>query len=264
MKNLAQKTHQEVTRFCHEMAEKEQRGYAQAAWFEQNGEKEIEKILEDERLDTWASQAKNLGYTENDVVVKPYISTHAEWYNWTSFSLEIPNYGEYEYNLEKISFPQNSELPKDFVAPFIERERREAAEKAEIAEKAEKAEKEREKAEIDEWIGKYGSEELRHAVETGGNYQRRYVFERTTKELPGFQVDYENLAYWKRQKYPSRRAREQAESLMDQGYGVSIVWLIHPTNKSYNFRSCEAIVVRDYLGKYDLLKEVQIRIPNKK
>lgn len=260
MKNaIIRKTYKEVSNFCYTQAEKEGRGYAQAAWFAQNGLEEINKILlSNERINTWVSKALELGYTEDDVIINPYISTHGTWYNWASFDLEIPIYSKY-HGLERIRFPENFELPKDFVTPFLEREKKEAAKRKLMAEKkevAEKEQKEKEKAEKVEWVNTHGSDHLHRAVKLGYNCQRLYVTERAALEFPGFTVDFDNEARWKRRSCPSKKGLTELEALLEQGHQAKIMWLINSTsfNEYGDYEPREAIVIRNYLGKYDLVK----------
>jgi hypothetical protein len=266
MKELANIVHKEVSRFCHEMAEQEYQGYAQAAWFEQNGAEQIEAKLTDERFVEWFERALELGYTLDDVQVKPYISTHGAWHGWTSFMVEIPIYGKYPSSFEKIRFADNSELPKSFVAPFIEREREEAEKEAalpvqreaELA--AEKAAKEADRA---AWIADHGSDYLQRATKLGYNCQRQYVTERAALELPDLDVDFDNRAQWSGRSCPSIEALDLVEALIEAGHKAEVVWLTGPMEAPideagypapHEFESCEAVVVSDYLGKYALVK----------
>ena len=266
MKIIIEKAHQEVSKFCHEMAKQEHRGYAQAAWFEQHGQEQVRVGLEKDEFAKWLGKAVELGYTEDEIIVKPHVSTHGEWYGWTSFGLEMPIYGKFNRTANKFNFPTNSELPKVFVVPFLEREQKEADEKAaEIArlEATEKAEKAQRKQEKTDWITAHGSDYLRRATALDYDCQRQYVTERAGLELPGFVVDFDNRADWKSRACPSEEALAEVETMITQGYEAKCVWLTSAPHETVTcedgwcedeFEPCEAVIIRGYLDKYDLVK----------
>jgi hypothetical protein len=120
------------------------------------------------------------------------------------------------------------------------------------------------------WIAGKGSPHLRRAAERGYDCQRAYVVERAQMEAPQFTVDFNNGAEWKDRCCPS----EQALVIEDQGTALELdaetpitVWLTAaPSNDVSNdydnygyceeFTPCEAVVMRRYLGKYDLVRIV--------
>ena len=126
------------------------------------------------------------------------------------------------------------------------------------------AERERLEKEKLAWISEYGSDYLQRAVKLGYNCQRQYVTERAAKEFPGYALDFNNNATWKDRACPSMAALEEVERLIRQGYDAEVVWLAEPIQEpEYSddddyccFEPCETIVVRNYLGKYDLVKEI--------
>lgn len=131
------------------------------------------------------------------------------------------------------------------------RTRREAKEAAERAEAAA-----RETARL-AWVEEHGSAFLRKAVAAGYDCQRRYVLERAALEHPGAVVDIENAATWRSRSCPSERALDLALSL-----GGEVVWLTAPPqvskpdpdeDEAESFEAGEAVVVRGYLGKYDVV-----------
>ena len=281
MKNLAKIAHAKVAEFCYQMAEKEHLGYAKAAWFEQNGSEEIERLLNARDVVEWLDRAQELGYSIDDVEIKPYISTHWTWYNWVSFEIVIPIYGS--KRLDQIVFPRNSELPKDFVVPFLEREEKEAAEEKarkdaeKLAEEKAKTEREQEKEQEREkreqekadWIRNNGSQYLKDCLELGIKANREYVIERAAMEHPGFTVDYTDNADWEEIFSPSPEALQELKELRNAGVNANLVWLIKPAKTGKDddddnedeyyvsmFESCEALVIRDFLGRYDLVKIV--------
>lgn len=113
------------------------------------------------------------------------------------------------------------------------------------------------------WIQEHGSDYLKKAVALGYNSQRHYVNERSTFELPGYVVDFDDKATWENRSAPSIEALEEEEKLRAAGYSqVKIVWLEHPPYKFVDdeddeeWEKCEAVVVSKYLNKYDLIKVI--------
>lgn len=133
-----------------------------------------------------------------------------------------------------------------------EREReREAAKKARI--EADKA----------AWVEAHGSDQLRRACARGHDCQRLYVVERAAVEAPGYVVDFQDSAQWKDRSCPSVKSLDEAEAAEALGLEsteVKIVWLTHPAAwrtdevDPYEFDPREAVVIRGYMGKYDLVK----------
>ena len=194
-----------------------------------------------------------------------------------SFSFDAPQTAEQLIAAEKARRAR-IEAKRLELQPELERERAKYAEK-QAREKAEEdkrielqrkldadraAEKEKEEAERLAWISEYGSDYLQRAVKLGYNCQRQYVTERAAKEFPGYEVDFDNRAAWKSRSCPSMAALEEVERLIRQGYDAEVVWLTEPTygitDEEYYaegpFEPCEAVAVIDYLGKYDLVKEI--------
>ena len=268
MEMLVQKIHEAVSNYCQKQAEDAQRGYAQAAWFEQNGQEQIKKELESEKFAGWFGKAQELGYDVADIKIKPYMSTRSVWYSWTSFNLTIDIYGDYT-SFDRFHFPKDSELPKNFIIPFLEREQKESAEKyrqrqAEVAERDRLAAEEKAKADAEKkvWIAEFGSDYLKRATALDYNCQRQYVTERAAHEHPDYTVDFDSDADWNDRACPSMDALEEVEALVAAGVNAEVVWLTSPTHRSEsyedeaNWESREAIVIRDYIGKYDLVKEI--------
>ena len=109
-----------------------------------------------------------------------------------------------------------------------------------------------------EWIEKFGSDYLQRAFKLGYDSQRQYVLERVNQELPGFTVDFDDLANWQNRTFPSLKALEIVENLIDKGYDAKIVWLTHPTyeidESEEDWEKQEAIAITGYLDKYYLVK----------
>lgn len=129
--------------------------------------------------------------------------------------------------------------------------------------------KERKDAEKSAWIAEHGSDQLRRGSERGHDCGRLYTLERSAIEAPGFTVDYYDGAGWKERSCPSAAALDEADAAEGLGIGsVKIVWLtdepVDTKHESYDdyrsysepFEACEAVVISNYLGKYDLVKVV--------
>lgn len=127
-----------------------------------------------------------------------------------------------------------------------------AAEETRLA--AEKAARLAERA---RWAAEHGSPRLRKCVEQEYDCQRLYVLERATLEHPGYTVDFDDAARWKVRGGPSEAALDEAARI-----GGEVVWLTrYPVNdgapEDYQGEweeEREAVVISNYLGKYDLIK----------
>ncbi len=164
--------------------------------------------------------------------------------------------------------PENLEKITRLVAEFQAKKKAEEVAKAEretkcVAEAAEaKAKKEQVEAERAAWIAEFGSDYLQRATKLGYNCQRQYVTERALSEFPGYEVDFDDRAKWNSRACPSVEALFEVESLVEAGHEAEVIWLTcfatdeAESNYPELFDPCEAIVVRHYLGKYDLVKIV--------
>lgn len=123
-------------------------------------------------------------------------------------------------------------------------------------EAAREAEKTRRVAERTAWILQHGSSRLKKCVEQDYNCQRLYVVERAAVEFPGYVVDFDDKAAWKERSGPSEAALDEAKRV-----GGAIVWVTRFSSSDDPDRydeddEYEAVVVRQYLGKYDLVKRI--------
>ena len=136
----------------------------------------------------------------------------------------------------------------------------EANQKEEEARKEERKRlKEESKKEDLDWIEKYGSDYLKSATKLGYNCQRKYMEERIEKEFPDFELDFDNIAYWKERVSPSQEALDEVTKWLDKGFNSQIVWLIESVNGSEydhenDFEECEAVVIK--FKDYWLIKEM--------
>lgn len=130
-----------------------------------------------------------------------------------------------------------------------------------VAHENEKLAREQEKA---DWIRTYGSEYLKNCLDLGVKANLEYVMERAAKEFPGYTVDYVDNASWEEKFSPSADALSELKKNRSLGVESEIVWLTEPAllrkeDSNYYFEDeyepCEAVVVRNFLGKYDLIKQ---------
>lgn len=111
------------------------------------------------------------------------------------------------------------------------------------------------------WIDQFGSQYLKDATDLDYNIDDKYFEERATKEFPKYEINFYYNAGWNIRSNPSQKALNEVKELVKKNYDAVIVWLTAPVNeeeKYYDdFEECEAIVIRSYLGKYDLVKEIE-------
>jgi hypothetical protein len=118
------------------------------------------------------------------------------------------------------------------------------------------------------FIEAHGSDHLRRAFAGGYDCTRLYTIERAAHEAPGFVVDIENAASWGDRSCPSVEALNAADAATALGLGeATVVWLKSfpadekvardPYGYDEPFKQHEAIVISGYLGKHDLVKEMQ-------
>lgn len=125
------------------------------------------------------------------------------------------------------------------------------------------AKKAQRESEMSAWIEAHGSERLQRAFSGGYEIGRIYTLERAAHEYPEWDIDFKGQADWKDRKNPSlgelNAAREEEGKT---GKAVVIVWLIKPLaierDDYYDFKFEEqpALVIRGFLGKYDLVKSL--------
>ncbi len=269
MEKLIKRIHAKVTEVCERQAEKDSCGYAQAAWFKESGHEQVKENLTEKGFKKWLNKAIELGYTADDVeTIRTYIDGYRIWHEWVKFELEIPVYGKYS-SFETIKFPKNSELPKDFVISFAKREEEEQA-KQDTERKKERLEREAKMAEHKRqetekrirlekekqiWITEHGSDYLKRATKLNYNCQRKYITERVALEYPDYQIDFDERAEWKDRSCPSLAALDEVEELIEAKVKAKVVWLTRQIeNDDYPWDPCEAVVIQEYLSKYNLVK----------
>lgn len=116
------------------------------------------------------------------------------------------------------------------------------------------AERDREKA---QWIQQHGSSYLKNCAKYGYDCQRRYVYERAALEYPDYFIDFDDTAAFAQRTQPSAEALEEAIRV-----GGLVCWLTKVPKLKDAFKvfegkaPCEAVVIRGYLDKYDLIREM--------
>jgi primosomal protein N' len=130
------------------------------------------------------------------------------------------------------------------------------ARRDEIEAEKEKAEQEKESREQErkDWILAHGSQYLKDCLELGAKANKEYVIERAATEFPGYEVDYSDDAHWEEKFSPSSEALSELKKVRGLGAESEIVWLTRPINEDDEFEPCEAVAIRCFLGKYDLIK----------
>ena len=149
------------------------------------------------------------------------------------------------------------QLQKRVKQSYLERERELERRKIEHQEAAKQRRLEQKKG----WIESNGSKHLKKAFGAGYDCQRLYAQERAAMEFPAFHLDFDNKAEWNSRSCPSMKALEIAEEYSREI--PEIVWVTrkHDFNPEEDLyypenNECEAVVIRDFLGKYDLVHYV--------
>lgn len=116
------------------------------------------------------------------------------------------------------------------------------------------------------WIAAHGSADLKRAHQRGYKVASVYVRERAGVEFPGFMVDTTDEAEWGERSNPTGEALDLEEQTLARvqelgtEYAVRIVWLTTPPKAFWRvegaFVDREAVVVRGWLGRYDLVSLV--------
>ncbi len=125
------------------------------------------------------------------------------------------------------------------------------------------AKKAQRESEMSAWIEAHGSERLQRAFSGGYEVGRIYTLERAAHEYPEWDIDFKGQADWKDRKNPPLSELDAAqEEEIKTGKTVVIVWLIKPPaierddHYDFDFEEQPALVIRDFLGKYDLVKSL--------
>lgn len=118
-------------------------------------------------------------------------------------------------------------------------------------------------AERETWTAAHGSAHLRRCRDAGYDCLRLYATERAALEAPGFVVDFGDKAEWSARSCPSAAAMDAVDEARAGGLSdPTVVWLKSPPQaradpwQDDEFEPCEAVVVRKWLYRYDLVKIV--------
>lgn len=115
-------------------------------------------------------------------------------------------------------------------------------------------------AEMITWIKANGSEHLKMCIDQQYGCKRLYIVERAAAELPGFIPDTSMMAKMEERVNPSAKALLDARKVQELGFNCRVVFLKSPPFSPDELVSLctweprEALVVWDYLGKYQLFK----------
>ncbi len=193
------------------------------------------------------------------------VSELNELLNWEESRREKLKKLEVEYQVyrnERKKKMQEANIRREEECRIREQEQREYDEKRKLKEQKIKEEQEEKlRAYADErnnWINEYGSQYLKNIVKLGYDVDSKYAIERANKEMPNFEVDIDDNSGWGEQDNPSEKALEEVIKLIENGYKAEVVWLTSPVNPDDedDFEECEAIGIREYLGKYYLVKSM--------
>ncbi len=107
------------------------------------------------------------------------------------------------------------------------------------------------------WIQEKGSQYLKDCIRLDYNIDSKYVIERAKVELPEYTVDIDGSASYSQKSNPSKGALEEVVKLVNDGHDAEVIWLSsfdEDEDYEYIFEECEAIIIKDYLEYYDLIK----------
>ncbi len=117
------------------------------------------------------------------------------------------------------------------------------------------------------WAAAHGSDRLRRAVDRGHDCTALYVRERAAVEASDYTADIYDAARWKPAACPTTATLDEAERMdaLDLGETAEIVWLTDAPQDTKGadeyepadyFQPGLAIVIRKYLGRYDLIRQM--------
>ncbi len=219
------------------------RGFAAALAAEKA---EYEARKDKARVEYLAKTAERFDVLEplNDAVLSQHRSGRNDFLPYCEYSIELPPVLAERY-----------EALKARLYAYLKRYGEEEAQRKAEKEATDAAKRHAAETERQEWIEANGSEFLRKATDAGYDCQRRYVTERAAIEHPGATVDFGDNAAWKSRSCPSEAALDLALEI-----DGTVVWLTDSPRtekrgvyEDYDFDPCEAVVVRGYLGKYDVV-----------
>jgi hypothetical protein len=133
--------------------------------------------------------------------------------------------------------------------------KREEIKKKKELQKVEKEKREQEKI---QWIKQHGSQYLKDCLELGQYAHREYLYERAKMEYPDYILDYEDGIRYNEIYSPSQIAIDELKKVRRNTENSDIVWLTNDGKErdwdDEDFCPCEAIIIRKWLGRYDLYR----------
>lgn len=199
---------------------------------------EFDKVMNSEELIEF-----ELKRIENLKCKKERVLMEIEEYNKSTEQERIENKRRKEEEYDKCRREREEKLRK---------ESEEREERARIAREKYEAEIQEWKKERDLWINENGSNYLKDAIELGYNMDNVYIKERVNKELPEFEIDFDDYLSYEEIEEPSEEAIQEVKEYIEAGYKAKIVNITCTTNNEY----CEeeGIVICDYLGKHSIAR----------
>jgi hypothetical protein len=137
--------------------------------------------------------------------------------------------------------------------------KRKSDEREKIKQKTKEEERKLYESEKNNWIEQHGSQYLKDCLNLDIKANREYVIERASKEFPDYEVDYNDNADWNDILSPSESIVNELKILRKNGVDSFIIWLKKPIETNYydyDYEPKEAILIQNYLGKYNLIKVV--------
>lgn len=107
------------------------------------------------------------------------------------------------------------------------------------------------------WTEQHGSDVLKRLTAKGYDATAQYLEERLALEFPPFILAAPHTGcQWRERRTPSLAAFEESERIeAETGYPTWVVWVTKWQGQTLRGREQkEGILIREYLGKYDLLK----------
>lgn len=110
--------------------------------------------------------------------------------------------------------------------------------------------------EKEDWIKNHGSQYLKDCLELGQFALKEYVTERAVFEFPDFELDFNDEMKWDDRYSPSQEALNELKKIRMNYPELEsdIVRLKEYEDDGWYY--FEAVVIRKYLGKYDLVKKL--------
>lgn len=190
-----------------------------------------------------------LGYTELEDGLRETLRSY-KWKKYFGRCMSIEELVEWEN--QRHTFLEELE---NRYSEFIDKINKEQEEKIKELNRKHNIEFEKFEKERDNWITVQGSQYLKDAFELGYNINEKYVVERAQKEFPDYDMDVCGDALYCMKDNPDEDSLNEVIRLIEQGFDAIVAELASYSDEDEEYsEECEAIVIRDYLGVYDLVK----------